>query len=134
MRLTLARKIPIVCGMALSSCIGLAVLVKSTTACIALLSLSYASLAFAAASIWSLPADVAPTKNHVGSIGGIQNFAANLAGVCITTFVGVMLQKTGGFVLPLMVAGGFSILGALAYLLIVPEIAPLAPPRTQTRL
>ena len=125
LRLTLARKIPIVSGMALSSCIGLAVLVESTTAAIALLSLSYASLAFAAASIWSLPADVAPSKNHVGSIGGIQNFAANLAGVCITTFVGVMLQRTGGFVVPLLVAGGFSILGALAYLIVVPEIAPL---------
>jgi hypothetical protein len=26
---------------------------------------------------------------------------------------------------PLLVAGGFSILGALAYLIVVPEIAPL---------
>jgi ACS family D-galactonate transporter-like MFS transporter len=127
MRLTLARKIPLVGGMFLSSSIGLSVLVESTAACIALMSLSYASLAFAAASIWSLPADVAPSKNHVGSIGGIQNFASNLAGVCITTFVGVMLGRTGGFVIPLIVAGGFSLLGAFSYLVIVPEIAPLQP-------
>jgi len=125
MRLTLARKIPLVGGMFMSSSIGLSVLVESTTAAIALMSLSYASLAFAAASIWSLPADVAPTRNHVGSIGGIQNFASNLAGVCITTFVGVMLAKTGGFVVPLVVAGGFSLLGAFSYLVIVPEIKPL---------
>ncbi|MEK0446746.1 MAG: hypothetical protein RLZZ399_2067 [Verrucomicrobiota bacterium] len=125
MRLSLARKIPLVSGMFLSSSIGLAVLVESTAACIALMSLSYASLAFAAASIWCLPADVAPTKDYVGSIGGIQNFASNLAGVCITGFVGVMLSKTGGFVVPLLVAGGFSILGACSYLFIVPEIKPL---------
>ncbi len=125
MRLSLARKIPLVGGMFLSSSIGLAVLVESTTAAIALMSLSYASLSFAAASIWALPADVAPTKDHVGSIGGIQNFASNLAGVCITTFVGVMLARTGGFVVPLVVAGGFSLLGAFSYLVIVPEIKPL---------
>ncbi|MEY2600334.1 MAG: hypothetical protein RLZZ142_2593 [Verrucomicrobiota bacterium] len=131
MRLTLARKIPLVGGMFLSSCIGLSVFVESNEACIALMSFSYASLAFAAASIWSLPADVAPSKRHVGSIGGIQNFAANLAGVCITLFVGEMLKKTGGFAVPLVVAGGFSLLGAFSYLVIVPEIKPLdqRPPR-----
>lgn len=125
MRLSIARKIPLVGGMFLSSSIGLSVLVESTTAAIALMSLSYASLAFAAASIWSLPADVAPTRDHVGSIGGIQNFASNLAGICITMFVGKMLAKTGGFVVPLLVAGGFSLLGAFSYLVIVPEIKPL---------
>lgn len=127
MRLSLARKIPLVGGMFMSSSIGLSVLVDSTTAAIALMSLSYASLSFAAASIWSLPADVAPTRDHVGSIGGIQNFASNLAGICISTFVGVMLARTGGFVVPLLVAGGFSLLGAFSYLVIVPEIKPLEP-------
>jgi MFS transporter, ACS family, D-galactonate transporter len=127
MRLTLARKIPLVGGMLLSSSIGLSVLVESTAAAIALMSLSYASLAFAAASIWSLPADVAPSRSHVGSIGGIQNFASNMAGVCITTFVGVAVAKTGGFKLPLLVAGGFSLLGAFSYLVILPEIKPLEP-------
>ena len=127
MSLTLARKIPLVGGMFLSSSIGLAVLVESTMAAIALMSLSYASLAFAAASIWSLPADVAPSRNHVGAIGGIQNFASNMAGVCITTFVGIALARTGGFVVPLLVAGGFSLLGAFSYLFILPEIKPLEP-------
>jgi D-galactonate transporter len=131
-RLTRARKIPIVTGMLLSSSIALAVIVQSTAVCIALLSLCYASLSFAAASVWSLPADVAPTRAHVGSIGGIQNFASNLAGICITTFVGVMLQKTGGFVVPLVVAGCFSILGAFSYLVVVPEIAPLERARDLT--
>ena len=37
-----------------------------------------------------------------------------------------MLGKTGGFVIPLLVAGGFSLLGALSYLVIVGEIVPLA--------
>jgi ACS family D-galactonate transporter-like MFS transporter len=123
--LTWARKIPIVGGMAVASSIGLAVVVPSPMGAVALLALSYGGLCFAAASIWSLPADVAPTPRHVASIGGIQNFASNLAGICITYIVGKLLAKTGGFVAPLMLAGGFAILGALSYLFIVPEIKPL---------
>jgi D-galactonate transporter len=123
--LTKARKIPIVCGMAIASSIGLAVVVPSAMGAVALLALSYGGLCFAAASIWSLPADIAPTPRHVASIGGIQNFASNLAGICITYLVGKLLAMTGGFVLPLMLAGGFALLGALSYLFVVPEIKPL---------
>jgi ACS family D-galactonate transporter-like MFS transporter len=123
--LTKARKIPIVGGMTIAASIGLAVIVPSAMGAVALLALSYGGLCFAAASIWSLPADVAPTPGHVASIGGIQNFASNTAGICITYLVGKLLAKTGGFVVPLMMAGGFAILGALSYLFIVPEIKPL---------
>jgi D-galactonate transporter len=134
--LTKARKIPIVGGMLVASSIGLAVVVPSATAAVALLALSYGGLCFAAASIWSLPADVAPTPQHVASIGGIQNFASNTAGICITYLVGKLLAKTGGFVVPLMMAGGFAILGALSYLFIVPEVKPLEArePERQTQV
>jgi ACS family D-galactonate transporter-like MFS transporter len=124
-RLNWARKIPIVSGMAVSSCIGLAVLVPEVWQAIALLALCNGAICFAAASIWSLPADVAPTRGHVASIGGIQNFASNLAGVLTTLVVGKLVAKTGSFVAPLLVAGGFALLGAFAYLFILPEIKPL---------
>jgi len=126
--LTRARKIPIVGGMVLSSSIALAVIVPSAAAALALLSLCYGSLAFAAASVWSLPSDVAPTPGHVASLGGIQNFASNLAGVSIAAFVGFMVEKTGGFVVPLVAAGGFSVLGAFSYLVIVGPVEPLPLP------
>jgi len=69
---------------------------------------------------------VAPTPAHVASIGGIQNFAANLAGIVTTSFTGVMLTITGGsFIVPLLAAGGFCLLGAAVYMFVVPEIKPL---------
>jgi ACS family D-galactonate transporter-like MFS transporter len=123
--LTAARKIPIVGGMVLSSSIGLAVLAPTAMWALALLALSYSGLAFAAAGIWSLPADIAPSRRTVASIGGIQNCASNLAGITSPTFVGYMVDRTGGFLAPLLVAGGLSLLGALAYLAVVPRIAPL---------
>jgi ACS family glucarate transporter-like MFS transporter len=124
--LTVARKVPLVCGMALSSVIALAVVVPTAGEALALLSLCYASLTFAAASVWSLPADVAPTPRHVASIGGIQNFASNLAGVLGATTTGVLIAATGGsYVAALVLSGGFSLLGAFAYLVIVGRVEPL---------
>jgi sugar phosphate permease len=124
--LTAARKTCIVGGMLLSSVITMTSVVKDTYMMLVLFAIAYASLAAAAASIWSLPADVAPTPKHVASLTGIQNFASNLAGIALTTFTGVMLQLTrGSFTIPLVVAGGFCVLGAVSYLVVVGRVEPL---------
>jgi ACS family D-galactonate transporter-like MFS transporter len=125
--LTKSRKTCMVGGMLLSSVITLSIFTTNTYAMLATFGIAYGSLAFAAASIWSLPADVAPTPDHVASIGGIQNFASNLAGIVITTFTGVMVQLSkGSFTVPLVVAGGFCFLGAFSYLVIVGKVEPLS--------
>jgi MFS transporter, ACS family, D-galactonate transporter len=120
-----ARKVCLVGGLAFSSVIALAVVVPSAAAALTLLSICYASLTFAAASVWSLPADVAPSEGQVASIGGIQNFASNLAGVGSPFFVGALYDLTGSFVLPLVVVGCLGLLGALAYAVVVQRIEPL---------
>lgn len=125
--LTKARKVCLVGGMLFSSVIALAVVVPSVWLAMLLLSVCYASLAFAAASVWSLPADVAPTDGHVASIGGIQNFASNLAGVGSPFFLGAMKAITGSFALPLIITGGVALLGAVSYGFIVGRIEPLPP-------
>ena len=127
MKLTWVRKIPLVGGMLMSSAIALAVRAPNAFWALALMSISYAGIMFAGASVWALPADIAPSRRNIGSIGGIQNCASNFGGVCISLFVGAMVTRTGGFLFPLMVAGGASLLGAFSYLVIVPEIAPLVP-------
>jgi D-galactonate transporter len=124
--LTAARKTCLVGGMLMSSVITLSVFAPNVYLALLCFAIAYGSLAFTAASIWSLPGDVAPTPAHVASIGGIQNFASNLAGIVTTTFTGVMLTITSGsFIVPLCVAGGFCILGAAVYLFMVGELAPL---------
>ncbi|MGD0105665.1 MAG: MFS transporter [Rhodopila sp.] len=124
--LTAARKTCLVGGMLMSSVITFSVFAPNAYLALVFFAIAYGSLAFTAASIWSLPGDVAPTPGHVASIGGIQNFASNLAGIVTTTFTGVMLTITSGsFIVPLTVAGGFCVLGAAVYLFMVGEIQPL---------
>src|SRR3954462_9619059 len=120
-----ARKICLVAGMLFSSVIALAVIVPSAAVALALLSVSYASLTFAAAGVWSRPADVAPTEGQVASIGGIQNFASNIAGVGSPFAVGALYDVTGSFVVPLVAVGCLGLVGAAAYAFIVQRVEPL---------
>lgn len=123
---TAARKTCLVTGMLLSSSIALSVFVENDLVCLSLFALAYASLSFAGANVWVIVGEIAPTPGHVASIGGIQNFAGNLAGIFITTFTGVMLTITkGSFIIPLSVAGALCIIGACSYLFIVGKIEPL---------
>jgi MFS transporter, ACS family, D-galactonate transporter len=124
--LTAARKIPICLGMAGSSVIWLAALAPDTSTAVALLALSYASLAFAAAGVWTLPSDVAPSAGSVGSVGGIQNCASNIAGIVLGPLMGYILDFTGNdYVLCLGIAAGVGLFGALVYLFVVGRIEPL---------
>lgn len=103
---TFSRKFCLVLGMLVSSCIALCAAVENVWVCLALFSLSYASLSFAGANTYAIVGEIAPTSKHVASITGIMNFAGNLAGIFITTFTGIMLSITqGNFLIPLAVAG-----------------------------
>ncbi|HEX4636233.1 MAG TPA: MFS transporter [Rhizomicrobium sp.] len=125
---TAARKTCLVGGMVMASSIGLSAFVESTWLCLALFSLAYASLSFTGANVWTVASEIAPTPGHVASIGGLQNFAGNLAGIMITTFTGVMLELTkGSFLIPLAVAGALCLVGALSYLFLVGKVEPLPP-------
>lgn len=127
---TAARKGCIAGGLLVSLVAALSLLTPSAFVAIALLSLSYGSLTFANASVWSLPADLAPTQGHTASLAGLMNFAGNAAGIAVSTSVGALLALTGGsYVLPLLSAFGFSILGLLVYLFVIREVAPLEAPQ-----
>lgn len=124
--LTAARKSCLVGGLLLSSVIGLSAFTTQTWLCITFLSLSFGGIAFTGANIWSLPADIAPSPDLVATLSGLQNSAANIAGIVIASFTGLMVSLThGSFIIPLCATGIFGLLGALSYLFIVGPIAPL---------
>ena len=124
--LTAARKGCIVGGLLFSTVAALSLVTPSAILAVALLSASYGSLTFANASVWSLPADLAPTQGHTASLAGLMNFAGNAAGIAVSTSVGALLALTGGsYVLPVLSAFGFAVLGALVYLFVLRRVAPL---------
>lgn len=123
--LTRVRKTAIAGGLIGGSVIMFAARVPEAWMALTLLSAAYSSLTVAATGIWSLPADVAPSSRHVGSIGGLQNFASNLAGIFTPVLIGVLVDQTGSFVVPLAVIGFISLLGAANYLFVLGTVEPL---------
>ncbi|WP_421109476.1 MFS transporter [Streptomyces sp. NEAU-S77] len=122
---TKARKIPLVGGLLGTSVIALAVISPGVGTALTALSVSYFCSTFAAASVWALPADVAPTAAHVGSIAGIQNTAANIAGILSPLLLGVLKGITHSFMLPLTLAGCMALLGAATYAFLLPKVERL---------
>lgn len=124
--LTKVRKTCLISGTLCSSVIALTVVVPTAAGALALLSVSYASLTFATASVASLPADVAPTPGHVASLAGIQNFASNVAGALGPIVTGFLLAASGGsYLVPLLVSGALSVVGALTYAFVIQRVEPL---------
>ena len=124
--LTRARKTLIIGGLLVSTCIVLSLLTNSSAVAITLLSLSYGSLTFANASVWLLPSELAPSINNVASMAGIMNFAGNAGGISTSVVTGALLGASGGsFVVPLLVAGGFIVLGIVAYGVVIPRVEPI---------
>ncbi|WP_337268379.1 MFS transporter [Oryzifoliimicrobium ureilyticus] len=123
---TTVRKIIMVGGMLGGAAILPAALVETVYVALVFLAISYSSLAIAATAIWSLPADVAPSSKHVASIGGIQNFASNIAGIISPFLFGFLLDKFNGSYTPAFImAACAALVGALSYAFIVGRAEPL---------
>lgn len=123
--ITVARKAVLVGGMILSAAIGLAAYTPTVGLALTALCIANFGATFAAAALWVLPSDIAPNKGNIATIGGIQNMAANMAGVVSPILVGVLMQFTNSFVMPLLLAGAVGLLGALVYAFWLPEVKPL---------
>ena len=123
--ITYARKIPLCIGMICSVIIVLSYYTDNTFLVILFLSLSYTFLISASPSIWAIPADISPSPNIIGTIGGFQNTFSNIAGIIAPITTGFLFEQTGSFLLPLLVSSGLAILGAFSYWFIVGELKPI---------
>ncbi len=123
---TTIRKIIMVGGLLGGAAILPAAMVTSLYMALIFLAISYSSLAVAATAIWSLPADVAPSSHHVASIGGIQNFASNIAGIISPFLFGYLLDVFNGNYIPsFALAAGVAVIGAFNYAFVVGRAEPL---------
>jgi ACS family D-galactonate transporter-like MFS transporter len=112
----MARKAPIIAGLVLSACIAFTPFVESNLVVMILLTVSSAAHSFAGAAILSLPAEVAPSPDVVGSIAGFQNFGSQVGNIVSPIAIGLFLSFSGGsYVGPLVFAGVSCIISALIY-------------------
>ncbi|MFF3494585.1 MFS transporter [Streptomyces sp. NPDC002795] len=127
MSTNLARKVPIVSGLALSACIGFSPFIESNLVVMTVLTVSNAAHSFAGAAILSLPAEVATSPATVGSVAGFQNFGSQLGNLTSPIVIGLFLTfGDGSYLGPLLGSAACCLISAAIYLFWV-RIKPVTP-------
>jgi ACS family D-galactonate transporter-like MFS transporter len=118
----LARKLPIVSGMLLTSTIVLANYVPTDNNALVIVIMSIAFFGQGMTNLgWTVVSDIAP-KKLIGLTGGLFNFTTNLAGIITPIVIGAAFEATGTFVGPLIYIAVVALIGALAYSVILGDI------------
>lgn len=118
--LTLARKIPIVGGMALSMAIIGCNYVDSEVLVIALMAVSFFGKGIGSLG-WAVVADTAP-KEAIGLSGSLFNMFGNTAGIVAPIAIGYLVGASGSFNGALVFVGLNALVTVFSYLVIVKDI------------
>lgn len=121
--LGLARKLPIITGLLISSSIIGANYVESPALVIFCLSLAFFGNGLASIT-WSLVSAIAPER-LLGLTGGMFNFVGNLASVGVPIVIG-QLVKGGDFAPAITFIGVMALLGAVCYGVVVGKVERIA--------
>jgi len=122
---TLVRKSLALAGLFLCAVLLLpAALTVNHSFALALLVASCVSLGLFTSNVWAITQTLAGSQ-AAGKWTGIQNFIGNLGGVISPVVAGLVVEKTGSFVMAFVAASCVLILGGLAYFLFVPKVEPL---------
>lgn len=104
--------------LAFSEIIGAFTTSHTLTLFLAVFSLS--GLGLATANYWALTQTLMPGR-VIGQVAGLQNTAANLAGIAAPWISGLLVQKTGNFNAPLLTIGFWLAIGIGCYVFLVRE-------------
>ena len=94
------------------------------------ISLSLGGLSAASPVCWSIPSLIAP-EGSVGRLGGILNFANQLAAIVAPIATGYIASATQSFAWAFAVAAAFLLLGIFCYALLLGTIEPIPGPSGQ---
>lgn len=126
--LSLARKVPFVTGMLLSSSVLFCNYVDSTYAAVAIVTLALFGKGLGAVN-FALIADTSP-RHLVGFAGGLFNLFGSISGIVTPIVIGYALQATGSFTQALWFVAAHGVIAAISYLFVVGKIQPI---QTQVR-
>lgn len=112
--LTIARKIPLVCGMSVGATLVFCNFTDSIWVVTALMSLAIFGKGVVAVD-WTLVSDTAP-KQINGMAGGLFNMFGNISGIVTPIIIGYIVHVTGSFEGAMYLVAGHALLGAAAFL------------------
>lgn len=118
--LTFARKLPIVCGLLLSTTMVLCNYVALDWLVVGLMALAFFGKGVGALG-WAVMSDTSP-KQIAGISGGLFNMFGNIASITTPIVIGYLISTTGSFKWALVYVGANALVAVLSYLVIVGPI------------
>ena len=115
----LARKLPIILGLLISTSMIGANFTDSTPRVIFFLALAFFGNGLASIT-WSLVSTLAPVR-LLGLTGGVFNFVGNLSSICTPIVIGFLVTKDS-FAPAIVYVSSLALLGALSYILLVGKV------------
>jgi MFS transporter, ACS family, glucarate transporter len=120
MRLTWARKAPIVLGMLMSMTMILCNYIDAQWLVITLMALAFFGKGLGALG-WAVVSDTSP-KEIAGLSGALFNTFGNIASITTPIVIGYIIQSTGSFNGALLFVAANALVAMLSYLVVVGEI------------
>ncbi len=117
--ITLARKLPIILGLLLSTSIVGANFTDNTTLIVVFMTIAFFGNGFSSIT-WTLVSAIAPVK-AIGITGGTFNFMGNLSSIFIPIAIGYLVSG-GNFAPALIFVSVIALVGALSYIFIVGKV------------
>jgi MFS family permease len=114
------RKVFTIAGFVLAFTVVFGAFSHSTAIALFLAVFSLSGLGLATANYWALTQTLTP-RAVSAQVAGIQNTAANMAGIAAPWITGLLVQKTGSFNTPLIAIGFWLLVGIGCYLFLVRE-------------
>ena len=118
--LTVARKVPIVAGMLLSSSMILCNYTDSELLVIVVMAVAFFGKGFGALG-WAVVSDTSP-KEIAGLSGGLFNTFGNVAAITTPIVIGYIVKGTGSYTGALVFVGANALVAIFCYLVLVGEI------------
>ncbi|UUZ85004.1 MFS transporter [Paenibacillus sp. P26] len=122
--LTATRKLFLIIGLLMASCIGFAAFAHSAVLAVVLLCIAKSGTTVAASQVWALPSDVSP-KNMTSIVAGMQNTVSNMGGVVGPIITGFFVSAYGSFVPALLFSAALIVIGILNYLFLLGKVEPI---------
>jgi MFS transporter, ACS family, D-galactonate transporter len=114
------RKVFTLVGFVLAFSEVFAAFSHSTSIALFLAVFSLSGLGLATANYWALTQTLTPASASA-RVAGVQNTAANMAGIAAPWITGALVQKTGSFHAPIIAIGFWLVVGVGCYLFLVRE-------------
>jgi ACS family glucarate transporter-like MFS transporter len=118
--LSVSRKVPIVCGMALSMSMIACNYIQADALVVAVMALAFFGKGVGALG-WAVVSDTSP-KEAGGLSGALFNMFGNVSGIVTPIVIGYIVQGTGSFAGALVFVGANAAVTVFSYLFIVGEI------------